>query len=374
MHFKYSIVIAFAALLGSSEAASCAALPASCTPADPISSASCTSLFSSSGIKRSTCTSTSTVTPATVTKTVTSVSLTTASTSITNTRTIQETKHRSSTSVTVTTLTTTTDVSTVTIEPATTTIFFKRWLHELFERAPVVPPECSCFLTSTSTKVTTLKTPTSISTVVAPTTKTYTSTIKTTITISNVGTTLIFTETSVSTYISTETDQSTTTVSLPSCAAPKATCGGSCIDPRSDADNCGACGYKCDDGQSCNNGVCTVAVCASRGVCSSRVKCFGEGNSSVRSCACNYVVDGPPTCVDQPVSCSGEQACTSSSQCPVGSVCVATCCTSGSCRRAAPKDNCPFPVDARLLFGRRAVDNGYEAGWYNPNDLPPTGV
>ncbi|EPS41125.1 hypothetical protein H072_5003 [Dactylellina haptotyla CBS 200.50] len=366
MLLKYSLVVAFAILLGGSEAASCSVLPASCTPVNAASSASCVSLFSSSKIKRSTCTSTSTVTLATVTKTVTSISGTTTTTSVTDTRTIEQTKKRSSTSITLTSLTTATEIATTTLEPVITTVFYKRWMHELFARAPVVPADCSCFLTSTSTKTTTLKTPTTTSVVVVPTTKTYVSTIKTTITISNVGTTLTFTETFVATYSSTETIQSTVTVSQPACPSPSMTCGGSCIDPRTDPTNCGGCGSQCDDGMACNNGVCVVGACASRQQCSERINCFGTGDSSVLSCACNYVVDGPPTCVNQPPNCLGEQSCTASSQCPLGWVCVATCCTNGNCRKGAVKDNCPFPVGPLRFMARREVIPGW-----NENDLPP---
>src|SRR5204863_1842215 len=42
------------------------------------------------------------------------------------------------------------------------------------------------------------------------------------------------------------------------CNTSLANCGGTCVDPNSDPNNCGTCGNQCDSGI-CSNGVC-VAV------------------------------------------------------------------------------------------------------------------
>jgi len=50
------------------------------------------------------------------------------------------------------------------------------------------------------------------------------------------------------------------------CAAPRRLCGApaACVDPRSDAENCGACGTRCPAGRACSAGAC-VAVTALEG-------------------------------------------------------------------------------------------------------------
>lgn len=42
------------------------------------------------------------------------------------------------------------------------------------------------------------------------------------------------------------------------CPAGQTTCGGSCVDLKTDANNCGGCGAKCAAGQTCVNSVCTL--------------------------------------------------------------------------------------------------------------------
>ena len=58
----------------------------------------------------------------------------------------------------------------------------------------------------------------------------------------------------------TPTPTPTTTATTPTtCAAPKTTCGASCVDTQTDFGNCGACGTSCVAGQVCAAGKCALA-------------------------------------------------------------------------------------------------------------------
>lgn len=45
----------------------------------------------------------------------------------------------------------------------------------------------------------------------------------------------------------------------PACSPPSLDCGGSCINPMSDATHCGRCGNACPSGQTCSSGVCAAS-------------------------------------------------------------------------------------------------------------------
>ena len=52
-------------------------------------------------------------------------------------------------------------------------------------------------------------------------------------------------------------DSSTGTVQcIPACSPTQTTCGSTCVDLKTDNNNCGACGNKCDNNQKCTNGQC----------------------------------------------------------------------------------------------------------------------
>ncbi|OIW31627.1 hypothetical protein CONLIGDRAFT_641416 [Coniochaeta ligniaria NRRL 30616] len=229
-----SSLLLFAAGLAAAKTCSPAAASCALVPSAAIS-ASCSSYLylteglspASAKIKTTSCTSTVTANPSTVTKVVTTTPKTTVVVGTVTTRTIQETKHRSSTSVTSTiptTVTTTivgtetsttsiTDVFTTTTTASETitttaleTIRFRR--RGIDRRDP--NDDCSCFITATTVVTTTPKAVTETSTSTLPT-STVTSTNKgyTTITVSNVGTTLSFSVTS------TAIESTSTTATVP---------------------------------------------------------------------------------------------------------------------------------------------------------------
>jgi hypothetical protein len=103
-------------------------------------------------------------------------------------------------------------------------------------------------------------------------------------------------------------------------------CHGKCVNPRTDPKNCGVCGVVCASGLCvnglccppgtiCQNGQCVTPPCTSG--------CFNSCNSS-GTCYCNNTTGGTPACV-QPFCLTGP--CTSSAQCPSGSICS----TQGCC-------------------------------------------
>jgi hypothetical protein len=88
------------------------------------------------------------------------------------------------------------------------------------------------------------------------------------------------------------------------CSKPKTSCGGDCVDTKSDPSNCGGCGKRCCAGQLCAGGACTTGCPPPRIVCV---------DPSV----------GCPMCADptvDPKNCGG-----------CGNVCPSGVCIDGSC-------------------------------------------
>jgi len=87
------------------------------------------------------------------------------------------------------------------------------------------------------------------------------------------------------------------------CAAPKLTCGGACVDPTTDTNNCGACDKKCATGASCAAGTCA---------CTSGLVVCGASSTS------------PGTCADTRTDVNNCGAC--GTTCDTGKSCVASAC------------------------------------------------
>lgn len=95
------------------------------------------------------------------------------------------------------------------------------------------------------------------------------------------------------------------------CAAGQACCGGACADATSDAMNCGGCGVTCGDGESCNGGVCG---CGAGGACRAPMAggiLPGMGGDPGQSCCAG-------TCVENTDASCGCMMCTGEDTCQVG--------------------------------------------------------
>src|SRR3954462_4977762 len=51
------------------------------------------------------------------------------------------------------------------------------------------------------------------------------------------------------------------------CTGTTTACGGACVDLKSDARNCGACGTACASDESCSNGACTLMCATGKTLC-----------------------------------------------------------------------------------------------------------
>ncbi|MBN1945757.1 MAG: hypothetical protein JW797_08770 [Bradymonadales bacterium] len=99
----------------------------------------------------------------------------------------------------------------------------------------------------------------------------------------------------------------------PTCSSPRILCEGECINPNTDAENCGRCGNRCDTGEICVNGDC-VPNCAT-----GQVLC-GD--------ACVYTATDPNHCGRCGNRCPPDQECSGGicrcpenlSECPGGCV------------------------------------------------------
>ena len=90
-------------------------------------------------------------------------------------------------------------------------------------------------------------------------------------------------------------DTSVTLDLIPNCPAPNLLCGASCIDPMTDAKNCGACATACDSGYACTAGKCALS-CAK-----GQVACDKE---------CATLDNNPNHCGDCKKQCAAGQRCT----------------------------------------------------------------
>ncbi|MGH2614837.1 MAG: hypothetical protein ACRDJC_06330 [Thermomicrobiales bacterium] len=106
------------------------------------------------------------------------------------------------------------------------------------------------------------------------------------------------------------------------CNSGETTCGQTCIDTRTDGQNCGRCGARCNQGQVCIEGLCWTP-CPEASLCSA-------GVSVPKFCADDvFCVDvaGTPVCAgviadagcDEVIDCA-------EAPCPSGTACAVLCC------------------------------------------------
>ncbi len=117
-----------------------------------------------------------------------------------------------------------------------------------------------------------------------------------------------------------------------SCEAPRMICGTTCIDPRTDAMNCGGCDSVCTGGMGCVAGVCE---CTGPG----EVRCDGvciDVRSDPLNCGgCGVACDANgPDCTAGTCMCGADPAC---------APCDLTTC--GACETCCPREGCR-PMDA----------------------------
>jgi hypothetical protein len=84
------------------------------------------------------------------------------------------------------------------------------------------------------------------------------------------------------------------------CTSPKTCCNNSCTNTSTDFNNCGSCDHKCQSGQTCTNGVCTICLSnaiQANGFCSVNSGCARIEGSVVGSVAmtCCPELDGQVT-------------------------------------------------------------------------------
>ncbi|TAK24310.1 MAG: hypothetical protein EPO40_24270 [Myxococcaceae bacterium] len=130
----------------------------------------------------------------------------------------------------------------------------------------------------------------------------------------------------------------------PRCPTGQLTCGGTCVDPRSNALHCGACGRACASAASCVNGACQVTCPMGQAVCDDRcvdlqsnaLSCGACGRpcGAGEGCAMGACVRGCPSpratcggqCVDLLVDAQNCGAC--GRACPASQSCTAGACVS----------------------------------------------
>lgn len=130
------------------------------------------------------------------------------------------------------------------------------------------------------------------------------------------------------------------------CGCPKGTvdCGGACVDTRSDARNCGACGQACPAGQTCQNGACAcpsgTTLCG--GACintsSDAANCGGCGITCLASSPCKTATCSRGRCVESNLP-NGTH-CDDGNACTVGDTCQKGVCKPGRAKACVALDQC----------------------------------
>ncbi|MFO0649279.1 MAG: hypothetical protein U0326_23755 [Polyangiales bacterium] len=141
------------------------------------------------------------------------------------------------------------------------------------------------------------------------------------------------------------------TGSMPTCTAPMAMCGTTCVNTQSDVANCGGCGRACAAGQACTTGVCTggstctapMTTCS--GVCVNPLtdtrNCGTCGRACTTGQTCSSgVCTGGTTCSAPMTTCSGVCVNTATDAancggcgraCAAGQTCASGLCGGGAC-------------------------------------------
>ena len=133
----------------------------------------------------------------------------------------------------------------------------------------------------------------------------------------------------------------------PRCTSPQIECDGTCVDPTSNPNHCGACGMACTAGQSCMNGACTAMMrtcmdgqtdCG--GTCVDTTRDTSNCGSCGNACASGQMCVGgacmtPAMCMSGQTDCGGTCVDTNAdamncgrcgNACPAGQACMAGSC------------------------------------------------
>ena len=127
------------------------------------------------------------------------------------------------------------------------------------------------------------------------------------------------------------------------CKSPKQKCGGTCLAVLTDNDNCGSCGNRCANGQTCKNGACKGSTnpqgCQPGACCEDNQVCNGDGRC--RDGACQPKPTCQPNGATFPVTsglvCCSENFATNAGATGVETTCLPgelgnACLTTGDCR------------------------------------------
>jgi len=138
-------------------------------------------------------------------------------------------------------------------------------------------------------------------------------------------------------------DSADAAVDTAKCDPPSKICGGACVDPATDPDNCGACGTKCTSGETCTAGVCTCKGSATKcsGLCIDTSVDTANCGTCGKSCLVGEVcVGGKCACPTGETSCFG--ICVDTATDPKNCGVCSNVCPSGKC--VASKCTCPSPT------------------------------
>jgi cysteine-rich repeat protein len=153
------------------------------------------------------------------------------------------------------------------------------------------------------------------------------------------------------------------------CPEPQTSCDGTCLDLKTDARNCGACGNACGSGESCTQGACVPEVACGNGRLDGQEACDDGNRRSDDGCSAACTLEPGYTCSGTPSTCAtrcGDGVRTGNEACDDGNAaasdgCSAACAVEPGYSCSGAPSTCATACGDGVKAGAEACDDGNAA-------------